>query len=463
MITNYSHFFHAYDIRGLISEGLDSEFFYKLGKGFVTYSQAQRIAIGYDIRPESYEFQQAFIKGAVELGCDVIDIGMVATEMLYFVVGSDLTLDGGVTITASHNPEGWNGCKMVGPSARAIGIGFGLEQIENIVNTEAFASFAEQKGKIIKKNIYPEFKRKVKSFITVDKLKDMRIVVDAGNGIGGIIFDYVFGDLLSLQVTKMYFEPDGRFPNHVPDPLKLENIKELMERVVADNADLGIAIDGDADRVFFVDSKGRNPSGAFTGSIFIQHLLSKYPGELILHEPRLTRAIKNSIKTAGGKMLEVKAGHSFIKREMKERNALFTAEMSSHFFYRDFYYADSGMVTIALMFDMLTNGLDFDAALDKLFSKYPNSGEVNYQIKNKEVLFEQLKTKYHDGVLTQTDGISIDYPNWRFNLRGSNTQSLVRLNVEADTKELVVKKFKEIEALISVARENDPALDELRM
>ncbi len=462
--SNLDSVFHAYDIRGRDPEELDEVFYETLGMAFVTFLNAKKIVIGRDIRKSGEKYKQAFIKGATSQGADVIDIGEIATEMLYYAVGSDKSIDGGVTITASHNPSGWNGCKMVGSGASPLSGDYGLPEIKKLMLDNSFELDQNRQGKVTKIDIYPEFKAKVLSFLGDTEIKPLKIVVDAGNGIGGKIFDYVFGDL-NLEVKKMFFEPDDAFPNHVPNPMEEENIAQIKKETVSSQADIGIAIDGDADRVFFVDNKGRNPSGIYTGAIYATHFLKDNPGANIIQDPRITWPVTNEVQKAGGKTVMIKAGHSFFKHHMKESNAIFGAEASCHFYYRDFFNADSGMITIALILKMLSNGLDFDETLDYYYSTYPNSGEVNFEVDDPNATYLQIeeyfKTNYPEAIITKIDGISIELPTWRFNLRGSNTQPLIRLNLEAKDKDTIVKNYILLKKLIAGRQDNTPSMKEL--
>lgn len=452
--------FHAYDIRGTVPNQLNQEFFYVLGKAYTTFLQAKKIAVGYDIRPESKEFQEAFMQGAAECGSVVVDIGMIPSEMIYFVTGSDETFDGAVTITASHNPAGWNGCKLCRKSAQVIGKESGLLQIKELMLANTF-DVSLDRGEIFSQDFYPAFKTKIRSLVTQTPQKKLKILVDAGNGIGGKVFDYIFGDI-NFEIERMYFEPDGTFPNHVPDPLKEENVLEIKAKMKNGDYDIGIAIDGDADRVFFIDKLGRNPSGIYTGAIIAKRFLAKNPGSKIIHDPRIIWPIQKKVEIAGGIPIISKAGHSYFKDAMRTHGALFGAEMSSHLFYKDFYNADSGMYTIALILQHMLDGMQFEKELDDLYSNFPNSGEVNFTVSNNQEVLERVKHHFKDGKIEELDGVSISYPTWRFNLRSSNTQPLMRLCVEATNIEDIVTHFKEIKLLIDGKQENIPSLKQLQ-
>jgi phosphomannomutase len=456
--------FKAYDIRGKVPDELDEEFYDALGRAYVTKFKPQTVVVGHDIRPQSFIFKKALIEGMLSMGCNVVDLGEIATEMLYFTVGeySDI-YDGGLIVTASHNPPGWNGCKMVGKRSTPIGKATGMFDLKDIMLSGEYEALSSTWGTLTDRFIYPEFRDKILSFLQHTPEKHIKIIVDAGNGIGGRLFDYVFGNL-GLDATRMYFVPNGDFPNHVPDPMKDENVEELRKRVLQENADLGIAIDGDADRVVFLDKKGRKPDGVYTGVLLAKHLLQNSDNKKIVHDPRITWPFIKEASQLGAETFQSVAGHSNFKQKMYEKEALFGAEASSHFFYRDFYNCDSAMVTIALMLQMYFEGFELTEAVDYLFTKYPNSGEVNYSVNDADQTLNRLEDKYKDlgGEIEHVDGLSVGFSDWRFNMRKSNTQPLVRLNVEAETLDLVVEKFLEVEEVIGQPRDNIPTLVELR-
>lgn len=457
---NLDKVFKAYDIRGLMEDGLDEEFYFVLGQAFVTYLGAKKIVVGYDIRPESRLFSESFIEGAVSLGCDVVAIGEIATEMMYFAVGSDAEVDGGATITASHNPAGWNGCKMVGKGVKPLSGDEGLPEVKQLMLENNFEK-SEDAGSEEQIDIWPSFKQHILRVFDGVEPKPLKLLVDAGNGIGGVVFDYVFSDL-SFEVEKMYFEPDGNFPNHVPDPLKEENVVEIKKGMKTGKYDLGIAIDGDADRAFFIDSKGRKPNGVYVGAMFARYFAKHEKDAKFIQDPRLTWPFSKEVEKYGGTPFEVKAGHSFFKHYMKKEDAVFGAEMSAHFYYRDFFYADSGMMTIATMLRLIFDGVDFEEENTYFFGTYPTPGEVNFQVGSVADTIEKAEQHYSDGNIKHIDGVSIEYDNWRFNLRGSNTQPLIRLNVEAENRETVVEKYRELEKLIGGERDNVPEWEELK-
>jgi phosphomannomutase len=452
--------FHAYDIRGREEDGLSEDFFFALGKAFAQFLNAKHIVIGHDIRPESEIYKKAMIRGITSVGANVTDLGEIATEMMYFASGKfDEKFDGGAIITASHNPAGWNGCKLVGKKASAISENSGLKEIAEIMQNDS-ATITKNLGVVHTYNIYPEFKEKILSFLGDKAIPKLKLVVDAGNGVGGKIFSYVFSDL-GFTTKELFFEPDGTFPNHVPDPIKEESIKEISELMASGDYDLGIAIDGDADRVFFIDKKGRRPLGTHNGVIIAKRLLQEFPGERIYYDVKVKRPMDIEIKKAGGIPLVNKTGHSFFKERMSSENGLFGAEISSHMFYRDFYFADSGMITIAIMLKLIAEGLDYTNEIDYLFEHYPISGEVNYTVNNVDEVLAKVETEFADGQISKIDGLTVEYDDWRFNLRSSNTQPLIRLNLEAKDKSIIIEKFHVIEKLINGKRDNKPGMKEL--
>ncbi|MBW6442087.1 phosphomannomutase, partial [Patescibacteria group bacterium] len=371
----------------------------------------------------------------------------------------------GLVVTASHNGAGWNGCKMVTKNAKPISGATGLMDLKRIILDESYEKIDDKEGTLEEYDIMPAYKEKVLSFITSDKRNDIKIIVDAGNGIGGNVFDYIFSDIDCLSIDRMYFDPDGTYPNHVPNPMEEENVLEIKKRVVETDVDFGIAIDGDADRAFFIDRKGRKPDGVYVGVLLARNIL-KNNGEnkKIIHDPRVTWPFIKEAEKLGAETSQCMAGHSFFKQAMADRNALFGAEASAHFYYRDFYNCDSGMITIAQMLNMYFEGFELTKEVDYLFERYPNSGEVNYRVENAISLIHKIEEFYEKkgAKIQKIDGLSVEFEDWRFNLRTSNTQPLLRLNLEATTKDKVVEKFLEVEKIIGTVRDNLPALEELR-
>jgi phosphomannomutase len=456
--------FRAYDIRGKYPSELNKEFYENLGKAYVTLFKPKKVVVGCDMRPESVELKMALVKGVRQMGCDVVDLGEIATEILYFAVGEYCdSFDGGFVITASHNGVGWNGCKIVGKNAKFVSGITGLMDLKRIILEGKYEKVSDKNGSLEKLDVYPPYRDKVLSFITSKNKRPLNIVVDAGNGMGGKLFDYVF-DKLDINIERMYFEPDGTYPNHEPNPMEEENVSEIKLKVVASGADFGIAIDGDADRVFFIDKKGRRPDGAYTGVLLARSILEKGgENKRIIHDPRITWPFIGEAEKIGAETTQSVAGRSFLQQAMAEKMAIFGAEASSHFYYRDFYNCDSGMITIANMLNMYYEGFELTKEVDYLYENYPNSGEVNYGVENSPEFVSKIENHYRKdgGRIEKIDGLSVEFENWRFNLRVSNTQPLIRLNLEATDKRTVIEKFLEVERMIGAKRDNVPALDEL--
>ena len=457
--------FRAYDIRGKYPSELNKEFYERLGKAYVTFFKPKKVVIGNDMRPESVELKMALIDGVRQMGCNVVDLGEIATEMLYFAVGEyNNVFDGGFVITASHNGVGWNGCKIVTKKAKPVSGVTGLMDLKRIILEGKYEKVSEEVGTLEELDIYPAYRDKILSFITTKNRRPLNIVVDAGNGMGGKVFDYVF-DKLDINVERMYFDLDGTYPNHEPNPMEEENVKEIKKKVVEHGADFGIALDGDADRAFFIDKKGRKPDGAYTGVLLAKGILEKSKdNKRIIHDPRIIWPYMKEAKKMGAESFQSVAGRSFLQQAMAEKEALFGSEASSHFYYKDFYNCDSGMVTIAQMLNMYYEGFELTKEVDYLFENYPNSGEVNYEVENVQELLSKIENHYREegASVEKIDGLSIEFENWRFNFRVSNTQPLLRLNLEATDKKTVIDKFLEVEKIIGAKRNNVPALDELK-
>jgi phosphomannomutase len=422
------------------------------------------VVVGHDVRPDSFSLKQKLIEGLRDSGCHVVDLGEIPTELLYFAVGEYYQLyDGGLVVTASHNPVGWNGCKIVEKNAKPVSKATGMFDLKDIILEEKYDKVSKKKGDFSEFYAYPAFKSKVLSFIKDKPNKELNIIIDTGNGIGGRLIDYLF-DGLPINMDRMYFVSDGTYPNHVPDPMKEENIAEIRQRVLDQNADFGIAVDGDGDRVFFIDKKGRCPNGVYTGVFLARHILKSSDNKKIIHDPRITWPFIKEAEKFNADTFASIAGHAYFKKKMADEAAVFGAEASSHFYYSDFYNCDSGMVSIAILLDMYYGGFEITEAVDYMFDTYPNSGEVNYKVDDPDKLIGKMEKHYVKlgAQVDKIDGVSLSFDKWRFNLRKSNTQPLIRLNVEALDKNTVIEKFHEVEDLIGAKRDNIPTLAELR-
>lgn len=439
--------FKAYDIRGTYPEQINEETAYKIGRAFVEYINVKEVAIGRDMRVSSPALFAELVKGINDSGAKVIDLGMIGTEVMYFAVGN-YGYESGIMLTASHNPPQYNGMKMVRKGAVPIGADTGIYDLRDMVAGNEYERI-NAPSQIESKDAYPDFRKKINSLVDLSNLPELKVVVDAANGMGGQLFNSVFSDT-NLEVIPMYFEPDGTFPNHEADPLKEENVADLKARVIQERADLGIALDGDGDRCFFIDNNGNYSSGYYLVAILAKKILEKYPNANIVYENRLKWAIQDTLKTSAGNGIAAKAGHSYLKAKMREVDAVFSGETSSHFYYKDMFYADSSMLTIALILELIA---DTNKSLAELLEEYRNkyfiSGEINYEVEDADETLAKVKSKYANEELDELDGVAIDHGReWRFSLRKSNTEPVVRLNVEANSQELVRQKVQEVERLI---------------
>jgi phosphomannomutase len=440
--------FKAYDVRGLHPSQLDAEVARRIGRAFVDYLGARRIVVGRDARLSSPELSEAFVRGASSQGSQVTDIGVVGTDMMYFYAAKN-DLDGGAIITASHNPKEWNGIKMVRKGALALSGDAGIKEIREAILAGRYADTPAATGPApTHQTIREDYARHCLSFIDVAKVRPLKVVLDTGNGMGAIGAEAVLKEL-PLKQSRMYFEVDGTFPNHPADPLVEENRREIMERVVAEHADLGIAWDGDADRCFFIDDTGQFVPGDFVTTLLGEAFCRKQPGSRIVYDVRASRAVADRVAAAGGTALMHRVGHAFIKRRMRDENAVFGGEVSGHFYFRENYFADNGMIPALLMLEYLgVAGRPLSAILAPLRRRYHLSGEINSKVKDVEGAVHRLEERFKDGRITKLDGLSVDYDDWHFNVRPSNTEPLLRLNLEAYSEEEMARRRDEVLGII---------------
>ncbi|MDF1612711.1 MAG: phosphomannomutase/phosphoglucomutase [Stygiobacter sp.] len=436
--------FKAYDIRGKVPSELNSELAYKVGKSVAKYLNAKSVVIGRDVRKSSPELSKALANGLTDAGCDVIDLGLCGTEMIYFATPY-LNADGGVMITASHNPPEYNGLKFVKRGSVPMGYDSGLKEIEKMILNNQLGKNSIQKGKVVQKNIMNEFIESLKKFYNPEKIKPYKVVVNAGNGCVGPALDELEKNL-PIKMIKVFHEPDSNFPNGVPNPLLPENRHSTIEAMKKNNADLGVAWDGDYDRCFFFDEKGNFIEGYYIVGLLAKSILKLNPNEKIVHDPRLTWNTIEVVKKSGGEAVVSKSGHAYIKQKMREVNAIYGGEMSAHHYFRDNFYSDSGLIPFLLILQLISEeNKPFSSLVEEMVNSYPCSGEINSTIENPKEKLEQIKAKYSDGIIDELDGVSIEYPNWRFNVRLSNTEPLIRLNVESrGDKNLMEEKTKEL-------------------
>ncbi len=440
--------FKAYDVRGLYPSQLTGEVARRIGCAFVQYLGAKRIAVGRDVRTSSPEIAAGFIRGARSQGCEVTDIGVVGTDMLYFFVASH-GLDGGAIITASHNPKEWNGVKMVRQGALALSGDAGIKEIREALVAGQFAEDPGDTGPAVRAEaIDAAYADHVLSFIDEARVPKLKVVLDTGNGMGAVGAAAIL-PRLPIELVKMNFELDGTFPNHPPDPLEEPNRREIMERVAAEGADLGIAWDGDADRCFFIDDTGAFVPGDFVTALLGEAFCRKEPGASIVYDVRASRAVDDRVRGAGGTALMHRVGHAFIKKRMRDENAAFGGEVSGHFYFRENWYADNGMIPAVLVLEMLgTTGKRFSELLAPLRERYHISGEINSKVPDVAAALARIQSRYADARITQLDGVSVDYDDWHFNVRPSNTEPLLRLNLEAYSAADMERRRDEVLAVI---------------
>jgi phosphomannomutase len=439
--------FKAYDIRGIYPTQLDGEVARRVGRAFVDYLGARRIAVGRDVRVSSPEIAGAFVAGARAQGCDVTDIGVASTDMLYYYVARH-ALDGGAVVTASHNPREWNGIKMVRKDALALSGDAGIKEIKEWVAAGRYADPSPPPEASKPVSILGEYVQHCLSFVDPAVVPPLRVVLDPGNGMGGLAANALF-ERLPVETIPMYFDLDGTFPNHPPDPLEEANRREIMERVTSEKADLGIAWDGDADRCFFIDDTGAFVPGDFVTALLGEAFCRKVPGARIVYDVRASRAVADRVTAAGGTALMHRVGHAFIKKRMRDENAVFGGEVSGHFYFRENWYADNGMIPALLVLELLgREKRRLSEILAPLRARYHISGEVNSKVKDVDAALERLEERYAGGRITKLDGLSVDYDDWHFNVRPSNTEPLLRLNLEAATAPAMEARRDEVLAVI---------------
>jgi phosphomannomutase len=442
--------FKAYDVRGLYPGEINEEVARLIGRGFVTYLGAKHIGVSRDMRLSSPGLAAAFIDGAREQGADVTDYGMLATDMLYFGVVND-RLEGGAQITASHNPKQYNGIKMVRSGALPLSGDAGLGEIRDMIVNDRLPPVAATRGTVAPRNILFEYVEKVMSFIDPSVIKPFTVVLDAGSGMAGLVAPLLF-DQLPCRTTKLCFDIDGTFPNHEANPLIEENRRDITEEVIRQHADIGIAWDGDADRCFFIDGTGEFVSGDFITALLAEAFLLKHPGATIIYDLRASRAVKDTVDRYGGRALMNRVGHAFIKRRMRDEDGIFAGEVTGHYYFRDFSYADNGFIPALLILELMSKkNQSLRDLLQPLRERYFISGEINTKLPSMHDVprkLEAIEAKYGDAQISKMDGVSVDYPDWHFNVRPSNTEPLLRLNLEARTPGLMEKKRDEVLSII---------------
>jgi phosphomannomutase len=442
--------FKAYDVRGVYPSEINEEGARAIGAAFIAYLKASRVAVGRDMRLSSPALAAAFIDGVTSQGADVVDYGMIATDMLYFAVAAD-RLEGGVQITASHNPRQYNGMKMVRQEAFPLSGEAGISDIRDMIAADRLPAPAPRRGSVSSRNALDAYINHVMSFIESSIIKPFNVVLDAGSGMGGLVAPRLF-DRLPCRTTRLCFQIDGSFPNHEANPLIEENRRDIVERVIAERADVGIAWDGDADRCFFITGAGEFVSGDFVTALLAEAFLMKHPGASIIYDLRASNAVKDVVAKYGGTALMNRVGHAFIKQRMRETNAIFGGEVTGHYYFRDNFYADNGFIPALLMLELMSKkGQSLHELIAPLAKKYFISGEINSKLASMDLVpakLEQIAEKYADGRQYKLDGLSVEYADWHFNVRPSNTEPLLRLNLEATAPDLMARKRDEVVALI---------------
>jgi phosphomannomutase len=423
--------FKAYDVRGRIPDDLDAGIARRIGNAFAQVVRPRSVVIGHDIRLSSPELATALAEGLMAAGVDVLDIGLCGTEMIYFAT-SHLGVDGGIMVTASHNPPDWNGMKFVREGSRPVSGDSGLKDIETHAQ-RAERDISARRGSRRRVDIQPAYISHLLDYVDIGALKPLRLVVNAGNGGAGLVIDGL-EDHLPFKFTKLQHEPDGRFPHGVPNPLLPEHRSVTADAVVAAGADFGIAWDGDYDRCFLFDETGRFIEGYYIVGLLAAAFLLKHPGASIVHDPRLTWNTVDIVTRAGGVPVMSKTGHAFIKERMRREDAVYGGEMSAHHYFRDFAYCDSGMIPWLLVAELVSRaGRPLSALVEERMAAFPASGEINRTLADPPAVLTAVEAHYAGEAVAvdRTDGLSMEFPEWRFNLRASNTEPLVRLNVES--------------------------------
>jgi len=439
--------FRAYDIRGIYPLTINEEAAFLIGRAFVKFLKKPRpnIVVGQDDRLSSPQLFKALTKGIIDQGGSVIDIGLAITPMLYFAV-AHFKFDGGISLTASHNPPQYNGFKLVREKAIPISGKSGIEEIKNLVLKSEFP-IRRRKGKIIKKKVLNDYIRFNLKDFDLRKIKPFKIVIDTANAVPGIVVPEFFKKT-NCKIYHLYSKLDGSFPNHLPSPHEEKNLKSLKREVLNKKADLGIAFDGDGDRIIFVDEKGKMISGDLITALLTKLILKKNPGEKILCDVRSSNVVRDVIKENGGKVVIGRIGHSFIKERMRKENIIFQGELNGHYYLREHYFSEVPFFVIFKILEEMSRSRKAISELVKPFKRYFHSGEINFKVKNKKKVLKTLENKFRRGKVTRIDGLRIDFPDWWFNARPSHTEPVLRLVVEAKTKKLMLQKKKELIIII---------------
>lgn len=432
--------FRDYDIRGIYPSQLNEKTVFRIGQAIAVYLNCKTIAVGYDMRLSSPSLFYALSEGIRSQGVNVVDLGQISTEMLYFASGY-YKFPASVIISASHNPPQYNGLKIVSADVTPLHGGYGLPDIKKLAISHSFTSNVK-KGSVESTSIIDDWIHHASSFVQMSNLKQLKVVVDAGNGMGGVSWKRLQGKS-PLNILPLYFQPDGKFPHHMPDPIKENNLMDLKKEIIREKADVGFALDGDADRIFAVDEKGHVISGTVMTAMLAGHMLKKYGPAPVLYNAVCGRIVPEVIIKYKGQPVRVRVGHSFIKEYMKKYHALFAGEHSGHFYFRDNYYAESSLIAGLLFLEYLSGQSKPLSTIVREYTIYHESKELNFKVENPHKILKNIESKYTDAKSTDfIDGLSVWYPDWWFNLRASKTEPFVRLNIEANTHKLLIKKEK---------------------
>jgi phosphomannomutase len=436
--------FKAYDVRGIYPSELDEDGAYRIGRAYVDVFAPKSVAVGRDMRLSSPAMAEGTIHGAAEAGADVVDVGLVGTEMIYFAVDA-LGLDGGVMVTASHNPKEYTGMKIVRGGALPVGGDSGLLDVRDRAAASAERSANQTRGQVRTEDIYPAFTERVLSFVDVSTIRPLRVVIDAANGMAGVMLPPIL-ERLPIDAVPCFFEPDGNFPNHEPNPLLPENREFIVRKVREEKADLGVAFDGDADRCFFVDDTGEFVPGDFVTALLAESMLRKEPGATVIYDVRASWAVPEVVKAAGGTPVVNRVGHAFIKHRMRETGAAFAGEISGHYYFRAFSQADSGTIPALLMLELVSQaGAPLSEILRPYRETYFLTGELNTRVTDVPLKLQELEERFgSEGQVSHLDGVSVSADQWHMNVRPSNTEPLLRLNLEARTRDLMERKRDEV-------------------
>ena len=443
------HIFKAYDIRGLAGKELTEELFYRIGRAAVVYAGAKKVFVGGDMRNSTERLKNALMAGLTDQGANVVDIGLISTPLLNIMTIRDSEADLGIMITASHNPAEYNGCKFVYKrTMMPIGLDSGLNQIRDMAEKYTFAD-AIEKGTVEKRDLKTKHAEFVLSLVDIEKIKPLKIVIDLGNGIEGVLIDG-FMEQLPVDVEYLFKEPDGNFPNHEANPLKYETLRALQKMVVEIGADMGFAFDADGDRVGLVDENGEIVSGDKIIALLAPEMLKKFPEAVVIYDVKCSRSVAEVVSAKGGRPVESRVGRTLIIQEMRKTDAAFGGELSGHFYYKDLFGFESGDLTLLFILKLVSETGKKVSELVRQFNHYYHSGEINFETERKDEIIAKFEKKYASGAkkISKMDGIKIEFADWWFNVRKSNTEPLLRLVLEADTEEKMKEKIKEISDII---------------